>query len=291
MVIGELSPTQPGKTTQLSYVSRMQDADRFAQFATGELHRRGTFAAEQVVAVVDGAVWCQKFFDYHPLRAVRILDFPHAIEHLSQAAQTCFGQGTAQTSAWLEPQVHGLRHGDPQTVIDAVAALPVEQASDPAQARQVQERVHGYLQTRLPQLAYADFTAQGFPIGSGIVESANKLVVETRMKGPGMHWQEDNVDPMLALRSALCSRTWDERWASLSRHQRQAARRSHPRPTPSTPPPPPKAVKSAAPPSSPPQRIKTIVNGKPTIDHPWKRTYRAAYGSLSRDASQPITKN
>jgi hypothetical protein len=31
-----------------------------------------------VGAVVDGAVWCQTFLDYHYPEAVRILDLPHA---------------------------------------------------------------------------------------------------------------------------------------------------------------------------------------------------------------------
>jgi hypothetical protein len=38
-------------------------------------------------------------------------------------------------------------------------------------------------------MAYAAFGEQGYPIGSGSVESANKLVVESRMKGAGMRLQ------------------------------------------------------------------------------------------------------
>jgi hypothetical protein len=35
-------------------------------------------------------------------------------------------------------------------------------------------------------IRYASFRAQGSPIGSGSVESANKLVVQSRMKQAGM---------------------------------------------------------------------------------------------------------
>jgi hypothetical protein len=55
--------------------------------------------------------------------------------------------------------------------------------------------------SRRRQIAYADFQIQGYPIGSGMVESANKLVVEQRLKGAGMHWARRNVTPMLALRA------------------------------------------------------------------------------------------
>ena len=35
-------------------------------------------------------------------------------------------------------------------------------------------------------------------IGSGATESANKVVVEARLKGPGMHWASFHLNPMLA---------------------------------------------------------------------------------------------
>ena len=59
-----------------------------------------------------------------------------------------------------------------------------------------------YLQTREAQLQYPQFVTAGWPIGSGMVESANKLVVEDRLKGAGMHWAEANVNGLLALRNA-----------------------------------------------------------------------------------------
>lgn len=66
--------------------------------------------------------------------------------------------------------------------------------------------------------------------GSGIVESANKLVVEARLNGAGMHWVEVNVDPMLALRCTISGTRWEKVWPQISRHLPQASRRSRPRP-------------------------------------------------------------
>lgn len=288
LVIGELSVAESGAADQLSYVSRMQEAEDFAWSATAELHRRGTFAAEQVVAVVDGARWCQGFIDYHRPDAIRVLDFPHALEHLSQAAQSCFGSGTAQVSEWLADQRATLLTGDPATVVQAVAELPVDQATDPAAARQIRDQVHAYLTRRLAQMTYADFQAQGWPIASGIVESANKLVVEARLKGAGMHWAIANVDPMLALRCAICNDTWPTVWSQIVRHLRQRARRSQPRPVldpePTPAPPSEAAVRSA---SSPPRRPSPYFsNGKPNDTHPWKRMPTVAH----RQPQQAITK-
>ena len=61
------------------------------------------------------------------------------------------------------------------------------------------------------------------PSAAGAVESANKLVVEARLKGPGMHWARQNVDPMLALRTVVCSDRWEEVWPEISRRMREKA--------------------------------------------------------------------
>lgn len=59
---------------------------------------------------------------------------------------------------------------------------------------------HRYLSSRLAQFRYQTFAAAGYPIGGGCVESANKLVVEARLKDSGMHWSRTHVNPMLVLR-------------------------------------------------------------------------------------------
>jgi len=211
-----------------------------------------------VAGVVDGAEWCQAFLDAHRPDAVRILDFPHAAR------------------GWAAVQRRELRDGAATRVLAAIRALPVNEAPDGALARQVQAAVLGYLEPRLPQMRYAVFRAQGLPIGSGIVESANKLVVEARLKGAGRRWAEANINPMLALRGAICSERWDEAWRAIARARR--ARRSDPAspmPMPAA-----SAASVAAPagrsrrppsPTLPRQGPKRIVNGRPTAHHPWKR--------------------
>ncbi len=116
-------------TTDLSYFSRRADAETFGRLATVETPRRGTETAGVVCAVMAGAEWLQPCTDLHRPDAVRILDFPHAAGYVGAAAQAVWGAGTATASAWLGEQLHALRHGDPDAVIAAVAALPAEAAA------------------------------------------------------------------------------------------------------------------------------------------------------------------
>jgi hypothetical protein len=294
MVIGDLDTGQRGHAGSLSYVCRVLEADRFAELATVELHRRGTFAAKTVVGVADGALWCQQFYAYHLPDAIRILDFPHAIEHLSRAAQACFGPGD-DAATWLATQRTQLLAGAGEAVAQAVTALPVIRAPDLAEAAHVKRQVASYLQERLPQLAYADFLAAGYPIGSGAVESANKLVVESRLKGAGMHWRVGNANAILALRGVLCSQRWDDRWEPIVQQRRRTARRSQPRLPPPRATTDPVHVTSTTPLTRHHLAKSTAPNpyftdGKPNASHPWKHDYARKYGTTDRAASRPSTK-
>ena len=195
------------RAQELSYFSRRAEHATFRRLALVETYRRGVGTALEVVAVMDGAGWLQKFIDFHRPDAIRILDFPHAVEYLSRASHEAHGTGTATTSEWIGTQAHALKHEGPAPVLAALRALPTGEHRDGALE---------YLEPRLPQLQYPTFRAAGYPIGSGIVESANKVVVEDRLKGSGMHWAPAHVDPLLALRTIVCADRWDEAWPQIA---------------------------------------------------------------------------
>jgi hypothetical protein len=216
-------------TSEVSYFSRLCDADTFGRLATVETHRRGTENAGTVCAIVDGAEWEQGFIDLHCPKAVRILDFGHAGEHVAEAGRVVYGQDTEPLRAWLGQELHTLKHGQPETVMGDLRQLrdgqPDGQSVGEYDAHLIDEQL-SYLEKRREQIRYAQFIASDFPIGSGMVESGNKLVVEARLKGAGMHWARGKVNPMLALRKVACSDRWEEAWPQICqqlRAQRRAA--------------------------------------------------------------------
>src|SRR6266478_5336264 len=79
------------------------------------------------------------------------------------------------------------------------------------------------LSKRLVQVQYAAFQSAGYPIGSGSTESANKVVVEARLKGSGMHWARAHVDPLVALRTVACINRWGETWPRIAARLRTDA--------------------------------------------------------------------
>ena len=224
LVIGEvLAPTSQettARTTAHSYFSRMTDAATFADLASVEIERRGVERAKTVCAVQDGAEWLQGFVDGHRHDAVRILDFAHAAEYLGQVAEQGKQAGHHVPKGWLPILLHQLKHHGPNRVLTHLERLeqhwPVPAIDDALR----------YFSKRLPQLQYPIFLAAGWPIGSGMVESANKVVMQARLKGAGMHWEPSNVNPMLALRNALRNERWEETW-QMQQRRRKDARHAH----------------------------------------------------------------
>jgi len=222
LVIGEVQPAVEEKgekvvrTRNLSYFSRKVSAQEFQRLALAEMHRRGVENAQEVAAIMDGADWEQGFIDYHCPQATRILDFPHAAEHVNGIGEYLHGEHAPENQTWLKERLHRLKHEGPDELLLEFQELQQQHPESQAISGNL-----AYLEKRKKQMQYPLFQAHGWPIGSGIVESGNKLVVEARMKGSGMHWAEAHVNPMLALRNIICSDRWKEEWPKIETRLRQ----------------------------------------------------------------------
>ena len=293
-VIGEVPPlhgagSEPVKTERLSYFSRLAEAGVFQEQLLVETQRRGVATAAEVACVADGAEWIQRLIDFHRPDAVRILDLPHAAEHLSQLGQAVYGEGSAASRAWLAEQVQQLKEQGPVPLLATLGAL-----ADAHPLPVVHEHL-AYLEKRAAQMHYPAFRAAGWPIGSGIVESANKLLVEGRLKGSGMHWARGHVNPMVALRTVVFNDRWEEAWPQIAtrlreqdgqrRLQRQHAHQVCSPPRAMTPPGP---VAAVALPEAPPDPgpacaagVKGAVPHRPAPNHPWR------HARVGKARSQP----
>ncbi len=277
LAIGTVKPSRQLKgetvvqTDELSYFSRLADAKTFQRLALVETERRGLSQADAVGAVTDGSDWCQGFVDFHRPNAVRILDFPHAAEYVATIGQACLGADTAEANAWLAEQLHTLKHDGPTPVLTNLRQLAETRPGDQALSHAL-----AYLTKRESQMAYPTFQAEGWPIGDGAVESANKLVVEARLKGSGMHWARPHIDPMLALRTIAANDRWTEAWPQILDQRRRSAaptlaKTRRPPPSPAQPTPDPTSP-ALVPPRAPysPQPKSPY---RPPASHPWRRPF------------------
>lgn len=276
LAIGEVTQTEgQTKTTKLSYFSRMTDAARFEELIEAEMSRRQVPDASQVVGVMDGADWLQGLLDLHRPDALRILDFPHAAQRVSAILETMQQAGSVLPADALTRSLHLLKHRGPQPVLRWLRHLTRTHLD----RGKVREDVT-YLHKRESLMQYPHYQAEGWPIGSGMVESANKLVMQARLKGSGMHWEASHVNPMLALRTSVCNDRWNATWGDITSQQLRQRRqeritKTHQRQQQATN----DFLRAwmrllrpvcSPPPLAPAPRPAAMVAGRPTAHHPWK---------------------
>ncbi len=215
LVIGQVKPVQATtrkrdqqrRTSDHTVFSRLADAETFTEVCTEEISRRGIDQAPAVCAVQDGAVWLQGFVDEHRDDAVRILDFAHASEYIHAIGEEVRTRGGHLPANWLEGVLHRLKHAGPSRVLKHLGWLVKRFGTSST----LQGNLN-YLLKREDQMQYPAYQAAGWPIGSGMVESAHKRVLQARLKGAGMQWTAPNVNAMLALRVAIDNDRWDHEW-------------------------------------------------------------------------------
>ncbi len=108
---------------------------------------------------------------------------------------------TQQACNWFTRTRRLLRRGKVnQVMADIEAALALEGL--PLSAHQSLTNLYNYLDKHWDHIDYARFKELGLPIGSGIVESACKWLIQQRFKGVGMRWSEEGFNHLLHLRLA-----------------------------------------------------------------------------------------
>jgi len=76
-------------------------------------------------------------------------------------------------------------------------------------------QVQAYFQRHHRHIRYQRFEQQQIPLGSGMVESACKWLIQQRFKGVGMRWSEDGFNHLLLLRLAWANDRFDDRFPSV----------------------------------------------------------------------------
>jgi hypothetical protein len=199
----------------IQYAARRSTAQTFGRYLYALAQRCGIERAQQVVVVGDGAAWIWRLAAEHFPQAGQIVDLWHAREHVWKVAHAVFGRGHPQEAAWAKSACDLLSEGDIEALITTIERLPPI-PPEPGSARSVPEIEADYFRSNALRMRYPTFRAQGMHIGSGVAEAACKTVVSTRAKRAGMRWTPDGLDAVLALRTAVLNRTYDDFWQEQS---------------------------------------------------------------------------
>jgi hypothetical protein len=148
----------------------------------------------------------------------QILDFFHASEYLSKASKAAFKQ-PLQANQWLDKQCHTLKHemNGATLVLKELEALLNKRLKE-AQKEIIQSSIT-YFTNHLHQMDYYRYQQKHWPIGSGVIEAACKVIIKQRLCNSGMKWTDNGARTVLALRCFNKSDgMWKQFWNKINRH-------------------------------------------------------------------------
>jgi len=174
-----------------------------------EALRGGLGRAREMLVVADGAPWIWNVVRDRWGGAQQLLDFYHASQHLWALGEVLAPKDEGARREWVEERLHGLRHGQEQAVLRALAALPPRRG----EAGKVLRREQSYFASQAHRMNYQAVAERGWPVGSGAVESACRQR-QCRRKRPGQFWTAKGLRHLGALEEARDNGHWDELWTT-----------------------------------------------------------------------------
>jgi hypothetical protein len=210
-----------GQALRKTFHATQERVEDFREKVALEASKRGAATARKLVFLGDGAAWIWKTAAERFPRAVQILDWYHAVEHLWAIGRARFGADDKRLWAWVKQREQELWDGKLDAVIAALRVVSAELgAPDPSLGDEARERdvrwiAHrgsGYFEENRGRMNYPAYRASNLPIGSGVIESSCKHVVGDRMKRTGMRWDEEGAEDVLALRCLDLNGRWDSLW-------------------------------------------------------------------------------
>jgi hypothetical protein len=212
----ELAPTLDPETKEVielaharetSYVSHLGGPEAFGRKLWTEAQRRHWHQAVDTQVVGDGAPWIWNLVGDYFYDAHQIVDWYHATEHLALAAHLAFGEGTPEAMRWFKQQETPLFQGQADQIAQMITTL----ADRHTRAKDDLLKQAGYFTNNQHRMHYLEMRADGWVIGSGMVESGGKRFKD-RFTGAGMRWSREGAERLLPVRGAILSRRFDERW-------------------------------------------------------------------------------
>ena len=162
----------------------------------------------EIHALGDGAEWIRlQTKEVFGRQGRFTCDFFHVSEYLGAAAETC---RASAPDRWRRTQQARLKRGALGKVIEALAEHlePSSTAEEEAPVR----NGHRYLTNRTDCLDYPRALELGLPIGSGMIESGHRHVLQARLKKAGAAWLVENADHIANLRVLRANRQWASLW-------------------------------------------------------------------------------
>jgi hypothetical protein len=201
---------EQGHAVNNSYQAYLGGPEIFGQMMWAAAKQRGWEQHYDTQAIGDGAPWIWNLVNLHFYDSRQTLDYYHATEHLHKAADLLYPTDPQRTQRWLNYAETRLFQGHADQVASSLAQAAVGNTQ-----RQKDLRTEAdYFNKHKRRMQYLEFREEGYPIGSGMVESEAKQF-KARFCGPGMRWSRKGAERLLPIRAAIMGHQFDSLWPSV----------------------------------------------------------------------------
>ena len=189
------------------YAAFIGSVEQFKGHVLNTAIKAGYGKVKEVVIIGDGASWIRNMSNELFPDAVQILDLYHLKENIYTYAKYKFANNEKEYVPWAEIFIDKIEKGN---IDEALQLLP--EKSEKTKQEKLPANVinlRTYINNNIDRIHYSKYKEKGYFVGSGAIESANKVILQRRLKQAGMRWSVSGAQYLLSLRAKVESRRWD----------------------------------------------------------------------------------
>jgi len=182
------------------YSAYIGSAEKFKGYVLNTALNAGYGKTQNVVILGDGAAWIRNMWNEIFPEAVQILDLYHLKENIYSYAKYKFSHNDKEYVPWAEAFIDKIEKGNAE---EALKLLPEEEKTPAGVVN-----LRTYITNNIDKIDYPKYKEKGYFVGSGAIESANKVILQRRLKQSGMRWDVEGAQAVLSLRAKVESKRW-----------------------------------------------------------------------------------
>jgi len=182
------------------------------------------FSKTPLLCLMDGSpyLWAQLKTVFKDItNKVYILDIIHVLEYIWMIAHIMYKEGSDDAKEYVFEKLKLILKGN---IASYIMEIQTEMRSGKWEWESHQKKfkkVITYFKNHRQYMKYDEYLSNGYPIGTGVVESACGHVVKDRMEISGARWSINGAESVLRLRSVFKSEDWDKYWEFFTAQARE----------------------------------------------------------------------
>lgn len=184
------------------YITYVGAAAEFKKHLLACALRNGYGDYKATVVLSDGATWIRNMVEEFFPDAQQILDFFHLSENVYAYAKYLFNMDESKSKPWAKNICDRLKKSQYNSVLQDLKPFKDKVPKNSP------VNLYGYISNNINNIDYAAYEKKGYFIGSGAIESGNKIILQDRLKRAGMRWNTSTAQSLLTLKTKVESGLW-----------------------------------------------------------------------------------